>query len=533
MAQVLGGAVTGPLVRQQEALTFWGAGFALVVVAVLPLLWLLARFIIEPGGVTGGALETFQASRLGALLARSLILAGAITLVACCLGVPLGFILARTNVAAARVVFLLHLFPLFLPPFLLGLGWFYLLGHQGAIGTPVTADLLFSEFGVISVLSLAFAPVVTALVVLGLRGADPTLEEAARAVAGPWRVATRILLPAVWPNIALGALVVFALAVSELGVPMFLRVDVYPAAVFARLGGIDYAPTEALVLALPLLPIALLLLAAERRLCGRRSFATLGLRSDSGTSFSLGRWRLLVSVGGGLTAILSIAPIVALAYRAQRDQGFAAVPDWIGNSLSNSLVSGSIAATGIVLIGLVLGHGLARRRGGASVLDGAAVLAFMTPAVLFGLGLIAFWNRPALNFVYASMGIIVAGFVGRYAIIGVRTVATVIAQTPAHLEESAAAAGAGYLRRLVRIVVPLHWRGLVAAWLLVLVFCLRDLETAVLFYPPGGEPLTVRIFTLEANGPEPLVAALAVVHTATTAAILAFGALLLRLGARR
>lgn len=530
MAAVLVGAVNAPLVRRQEAWTFWSASIALVVFSVLPLLWLVVRFITESPGVAGGALEAFQTSRLIVLLLRSLGLAGAITLLACCIGVPLGFFLAKTDVAGARIILLLHLFPLFLPPFLLGLGWFYLLGQEGAIGTAVTAGLLFSEIGVISVLSLAFAPVVTALVMLGLRGADPALEEAARVAAGPWRVATRILLPAVQPNVVLGALVVFALAVSELGVPMFLRVDVYPAAVFARLGGIDYAPSEALALALPLLPIALLLLAAERRLCGRRSFATLGLRSSSGASFTLGRWRILVSAGCSLLAALSIAPIIALTYRAIGDHGFVAVQDWIGNSLSNSLVSGSIAATSIVLLGLILGHGLARQRRGASMLDGAAVLAFMMPAVLFGLGLIAFWNRPALSFVYASSGIIVAGFVGRYAVIGVRTVATVIAQSPVHFEESAAAAGAGYWRRLARIVLPLHWRGLVSAWLLVLVFCLRDLETAVLFYPPGGEPLTVLIFTLEANGPEPLVAALAIVHTAITAAILAFGALLLRLG---
>jgi iron(III) transport system permease protein len=60
-----------------------------------------------------------------------------------------------------------------------------------------------------------------------------------------------------------------------------------------------------------------------------------------------------------------------------------------------------------------------------------------------------------------------------------------------------------------------------------LVFCLRDLETAVLFYPPGGEPLTVRIFTLEANGPVPVVAGLGVIHAAVTGAVLALGAALL------
>ena len=67
-----------------------------------------------------------------------------------------------------------------------------------------------------------------------------------------------------------------------------------------------------------------------------------------------------------------------------------------------------------------------------------------------------------------------------------------------------------------------------AAWLLAFVFCLRDLETAVLFYPPGSAPLTVRILTLEANGPEAVVAALALIHAALVAGALAVGGVVLR-----
>jgi iron(III) transport system permease protein len=123
---------------------------------------------------------------------------------------------------------------------------------------------------------------------------------------------------------------------------------------------------------------------------------------------------------------------------------------------------------------------------------------------------------------------LVVGYVARYAVIGVRTIGSLIAQTPLHVEEAAATVGAGFWRRLTRILLPLHARGIGFAWLLALVFCLRDLELAVLYYPPGGEPLTVRIFTLEANGPEPVVAALAVVHVAMTAAVLGAGGFLLR-----
>ncbi|MEW6270640.1 MAG: hypothetical protein AB1689_15255, partial [Thermodesulfobacteriota bacterium] len=60
------------------------------------------------------------------------------------------------------------------------------------------------------------------------------------------------------------------------------------------------------------------------------------------------------------------------------------------------------------------------------------------------------------------------------------------------------------------------------------VFALRDLETPVLFYPPGGEPLTVRIFTLEANAPTAVVAALATVQVVVTALVLVVGGAALR-----
>jgi iron(III) transport system permease protein len=150
---------------------------------------------------------------------------------------------------------------------------------------------------------------------------------------------------------------------------------------------------------------------------------------------------------------------------------------------------------------------------------------------LLGVGLIAVWNRPETRFVYATLAIVVVGYVARYSIVGLRTVGSAIAQTSPAFEEAAAVAGASYLKRLFLIVVPISARGLGVTALLAFVFCLRDLETAVLYYPPGGEPLPVRILTLEANGQEPVVAALAVVHVLVTAAAVTAGGALL--GARR
>jgi iron(III) transport system permease protein len=279
---------------------------------------------------------------------------------------------------------------------------------------------------------------------------------------------------------------------------------------------------------LPLVPLAILLLVLERRFVGSRSYAVLGLRSRDQDRLALGRWRTAASLALWGMAFLALAPIVALGWQAFSGGGLARVGSWLGSAPWTSLASSSVAATVIVGVGLIVGHAAARRVRGSGALDAAAVLAFVAPAAVLGVGLIGLWNRRALQPVYGSAAMLVVGFVARYVVIGVRTIGSLIAQTPVHVEEAAAVAGAGFGRRLTRILLPLNARGIAFAWLLALVFCLRDLELSVLYYPPGGQPLAVRIFTLEANGPPSVVAALALVHVAMTAAVLGIGGVLLK-----
>jgi iron(III) transport system permease protein len=487
----------------------------------------LASLAVELAGTPGSA-GLLAGSRLWALLGRTVLLAAAVTAVAVVVGVPLGLSFARASFPGRRALFALHLFVAFLPPFLPALGWFRLFGRSGLLASESLSAALFSGAGAVFVLASCLAPIVTALTWIGLLGIEPSVEEAARVVAGPMRTAVGILIPIASKAIALGGLVVFALSVSELGVPMFLRVDVYPCVVFSRLGGMDFAPGEAAVFVLPLLCATVALFAVEHWGIGRGALGVSGVRHGHRTALFHGANAVLPAAVAVCGATFSAAPLVALSLHAWARGGFFEVVRWMGEAPWNSVRAAGTAALASTAIAVVVGHAAARgdRRGRA--FDSLAALAFLVPSPILGIGLIGAWNRPSTAWVYGGFGILVVGLVAKYTVVATRTISAIIAQTPMSLEDAGRAAGAGYFRRLWSVVLQLNGRGIAGATMLVLVFSLRDLDTAVLFYPPGGEPLTVRIFTLEANGPPGVVSALALIHVALTAAVLAVAAVLLR-----
>ena len=460
-----------------------------------------------------GVAATLTSARAGVLLFQSVRIAALVTTLSCFIGVPLGILIGRFDVIGRKALWAIHGFPMFVPPFLLALGWFHVLG--GASGG------LFSEAGVIAVLVLALAPIVTSLVAMAASAVDGSLEDAARVYAGPWRVATRVLLPACRPAIGLSGVIVFALAFSELGVPMFLRTSAYPVYVLSRLGGVDYAPGEAAALAMPLVLVTLLVFAVERRMSSTR--VVMGLRSLARSPIPLDR-RAAVSIAAWMIALGGVVPLVGLLVRAR----FGAASPWLGDAPRNSLVAAGVAASVITIAGFVVAHAIAGERRGARALEGIAALAFVLPPSVLGVGLIGTWNRGPTQIVYGTIAIVAVGFVARYAVLGIRACTRAIASVPIHLDESARVFGASFWARMTRVVLPASARGVAGAWLLCFVFSLRDLETPVLFYPPGSEPLTVRIFTLEANGAPGVVAALAIIQMALTAVALGAGASLLR-----
>ena len=491
------------------------AAVLLLIAGLLPLLVMCAKSITIDGRVSLAHYRDLLASgRPWMLMAHSLALASLTTLCATAIGLPLGILFSKTDLPLGRVFAALFTIPLLAPPYITAVAWFDLLGQTGLVGRA----WLFGLPGCVLVLTSTFLPVVMLLTMTYLGAVNPGLEEAGRLVAGWPRVLRRITIPLIRPGLLLAAVLVFLLAMGEFGVPTYLRYGVFPVESFTQFSAF-YNFGAATAAAMPLALVTLVFLAFERRF-GRERTCQLQPVSSSERppAIALGRARgWALALVGWLCLVLVIAPLSMLVWQSLSGGAYLEAFSRAGGSLLRSLAYAALGASLLALVGFLAGYSIhTRALPFWRALDSLTLFLFALPGAVIGIGLIALWNRPATNFIYATPAIILLGYLAQYSALTSRITVAALAQVPPSMEEAAQVLGAGWLRRTSSIVAPLAKRGLAAGWLVAYIFCLRDMGISMLVYPPGHDTFPVRIFTLMANGSESLIAALCVLMLAAT-----------------
>ncbi len=512
----------------------------LALTALLPLVVMLARsFMVHGAWSLEYYTELASSWRSWALLKNSLVLGISTSAIALLAGVPLGILLSKTDLPGRRVFAVLFSVPLLLPPYVTAVAWFEVLGRQGlisyAVGTGVaehTSALLFGFAGCLLVLFSAFVPIIFLLTMALSRSVNPRLEEGGRLVASWATVLRGITIPLILPGLGLAATLVFLLAIGELGVPMFLRYDVFPVESFMRFSAFfDFGAATAA--AVPLAILSLVLLAGEW-VVFRNTARPLqsGPTGETIPQIYLGRVRVpLFCCVSVLCAFLIALPIFALLLRSGSLAAYREAWTRAGDSLLRSLLYAGIGATLLTAVGFLLGYLIHTRAfRWWRVVDMFTLFSFALPGTVLGIGLVSLWNRPETTIIYGTPLILLLGYLAQYVALPSRITVAVLSQIPSSMEEAAQVSGAGWVSRVSRIVVPLSGRGLLAAWVLAFIFCLRDLSVAMVVYPPGRDVFTVRTFTLMANPSIGLIPALCVILILATLLPLGGLALLLRLG---
>ncbi|ANP53779.1 molybdate transport system permease protein [Streptomyces griseochromogenes] len=233
---------------------------------LLPLLALLVRapWRSLPAQLT--STEVWQALQL------SLVSATAATAVSLVLGVPLAWLLARTDFPGRGLVRALVTLPLVLPPVVGGVALLLALGRNGIIGKWLDSwfgiTLPFTTTGVIIAEAFVAMPFLVISVEGTLRAADPRFEEAATTLgASRFTAFRRVTLPLIAPGIAAGSVLAWARALGEFGATITFagnfpgRTQTMPLAVYLAL---QNDPEAAVSLSLVLLAVSIAVLAGLR-----------------------------------------------------------------------------------------------------------------------------------------------------------------------------------------------------------------------------------------------------------------------------
>jgi iron(III) transport system permease protein len=502
------------------------AALLLSAAGLLPVVAMAANSIYVDGSFSLAAYKALWANSGQQLtpMSHSLFLSLSVAVMATIAGVPLGVVLGKTDLPFRRAFAALFTVPLLIPSYILAVAWTTVIGSSGWVGralapetTKYLSKALFGLPGCAGVLLTAFTPIVMLLTIAYLGTVNPRLEDAGRLV-GRWPAVLRyITLPIIAPAILFATLLVFLLTLGEVGVPSYLRYSVYPAEILTQFAAF-YDFRAATAAATPLIFVTLSIVAVEYWLLRRQSTETRVALTARQTRIALKRWRWplvgCVLLWGVVTVLLPLSMLAAQSFSyAAYAEAFTRATD----SLLRSAALAIVGAMALTVVGFLCGYLIHDRtlplwRG----VDVLGLFLFALPGTVIGIGLIGLWNTPMTSFLYGTPVIVILGYLAQYAILPTRMTWAILERIPASVEYAAQVCGASWIITVRHILAPLASRGLIAAWICSYVFCMRDLGISMVVYPPGSDTLPVRIFTLMANGPPTLIAALCVILIAVT-----------------
>lgn len=471
----------------------------LVALLLLPLVYLIIRASADPSVGVAYVQREFTRS-----LWNSVKLSAAVGITAVLVGVPLAWLTTRTDLKGRRLWTILCTLPLVIPSYVGAFALIAALGPKGMLQSLLEDAFglerlpqIYGFFGAWLSISLFSFPYVFLSVRAALRGLDPQLEEASRALGkSGWVTFWRITIPQLLPAIQAGTLLAILYALSDFGAVAFMRYNAFTRVIFRRYL-LNPTETAALALLLAVLAIVVLTLSNQHntRTYYRRSTKSLA------PPIALGRWQLLAQLFCGLIVTLAlIAPTGVVFYwfinGLQHGETFQSVLGPMQRSMRAAGLTAAVA--GIMALPLVV---LQIRYPGrySRLLNIGTYIGFALPGVVVAISLVYFgtrFDRANLGIqLYQTLPLLIFGYLVRFLPQMLGPLSASLLQVNPHLEENALTLGRGRAYVLVTITLPLIRSGWVAGVALVFLTVMKELPTTLILAPTGYNTLATRIWS--------------------------------------
>lgn len=453
---------------------------------------------ILKGGVLIFVLVFFLGNDWNDLIIHSLNVGGLTCLICFFLGVPFGYALARKEFQGKAIFRSLYLVPVMLPTYIVCIAWTEYMDFYGLHGTVI-------------LLGACYWPVVALFAEKGFRSVGRDVEDAALLSSGSCATFFKITLRLALPSILAGELFVFILAIGDFGVPDFLSFastksyQVYTLDIYNRWYRLNNTG-EAIASSLPIVMVALIAVWGIIRLEGRGSGATV-----TGTFKSVPKRPSrygVVPLYLFMVAIIcasTLLPLVTLVLWVSRAgslgkvyQIVQAAFDSAGEDTLNSILSAATAAAIMTVIGFLIAYRIERKPGIFSrILAFMALLPLAFPPVMLAVAEIRIWNHPdnpLSELIYNTRAELILIYFARFIPIAILSLRASLRQVDPGLEEASYMAGRGFLFTGVRVLGPVMWGGICAAFFLGYILCMRELDSVALV-DAGNNTLPQRIYS--------------------------------------
>jgi iron(III) transport system permease protein len=447
------------------------------------------------------------------LVGRSLLIGVGATLFATAIGVPLAWVIVKTDMPSKRIVEIGAILPFFTSTFIGALAWIFLGNPTNGLlklwlGLPVD---IYSLTGIIWVTGLYMAPYILLFTSAALRNLDTSFEEASfMAGAGLFRTITRVTLPLVFPALMSAMSLVLVISLDIFGVAAILgfpaRISVLATDVFVNAALVPPSFGKAAVEGLSLIAIAAVLLYFQNQYLGQASYTVVSGRGFRIKLYSLGRWTPVALAGCYFYLLIAVVlPFLVLlknSFQVYPTPYFRAftLANWtafLDNSevtaaLVRSFYLSAFGATLTVIFTAIVAYIIHRTRlPGRGLLEYITAIPIGTPGIVMGLGLMwAYITWP----IWGSIWILVLAYVTLFMPYGVRALGATLVQIHAELEESSRVHGASWLMTFRKVVLPLLRSGISSTWILLFVIFIREISTAVLLSSVNTQVFPVFIF---------------------------------------
>ena len=461
------------------------------------------------------------ASGFGTALLHSLTVAAAVTLVSLAIGTPAGLLAAFYEFPGRRVLLALVGIPLVIPSFLWAIGLSQLRIH---LAMP-SGGVLSGWSGTVLSFSAPGIALVLYMTMISARHLSKSQVDGARLIGG------EILLlscatKAIFPAAVVTAVLAGVLTLSDPGPGQILEYSGVPYEILVSFSAFyDYglAAKQSILLAavvlLVTIPLAVFIAPGVAiGLLGRDTGGPQLARNRPASTIAAA-WLAAIVV---LTTALPLSGILVPLFRDfPLQRALTEIARTAGDTFLYAAVAGLIAAA----LGVVLGVAIGRGRRLRTIALAALFVVLSLPPSLSALGFVKLgatapeWLDPLLRSRFTVGLALALRFLPIAAVLAMRAYGSM---SPSQCH-AAAVHGLSLPLFVSRILGPQILPAAAIGGLVVALAATADIGTVVLLRPPGADSLPVQIFTIMANAPESLVAALCLFYVAGVAVLLIAG----------